>query len=71
MVDVKMDDDIMNIESIDIKIDTEDDDGIAYTVLGVWKNFVGDTIKVYCGYYWDYGPQYLDSLKIIVEELNE
>ena len=48
-----------------------DMDGVATTILGVHEQHVGDTIKVYCGYYWDYGPQYLDSLKIIVEELNE
>ena len=45
-------------------------DGVATTILGIHEQHIGDTIKVYCGYYWDYGSQYLDSLGIIVEELN-
>jgi len=43
-------------------------DHIAKTILGVHEQNIGDTIKVYCGYYWDYGSQYLDSLEIIVNE---
>ena len=45
-----------------------DDDGIAYTVLGVWKNFVGDTIKVYCGYTNNCSINYVDSLEVIINE---
>ena len=44
-----------------------DDGGIAYTVLGVWEEFVGDTIKVYCGYTNDCSINYADSLEVIVE----
>tara|TARA_R100000008_G_C3562257_1_gene156933 strand:+ start:67 stop:504 length:438 start_codon:yes stop_codon:yes gene_type:complete len=41
-------------------------EGIAHTTLGVWKEFMGDTIKVYCGYTSECGVQYLDSLEVIV-----
>ena len=43
-------------------------DGIASTMLGVHQEHIGDTIKVYCGYYDDYGRQWLDSLEVIVNE---
>jgi|TARA_R100000084_G_C4626723_1_gene136162 hypothetical protein len=43
-------------------------DGIASTMLGVHQEHIGDTIKVYCGYYDDYGKQWLDSLEVIVNE---
>jgi len=43
-----------------------DDNGYAYTVLGVWEEFVGDTITVYCGYQ-DMCLDYIDSLKVIIE----
>jgi len=43
-----------------------DDEGIAYTVLGIWENFVGDTIKVYCGYTNNCEIRYIDSLEVIV-----
>ena len=42
--------------------------GIAHTILGVWEDFVGDTITIYAGYYDDCQNQYLDSLKVIVGE---
>lgn len=45
-----------------------DDGGIGYTVLGVWENFVGDTIKVYCGYTNDCSINYVDSLEVIIDE---
>ena len=32
-----------------------DDEGVAHTVLGVWEQFVGDTIKVYSGYSNNWG----------------
>ena len=45
-----------------------DDGGIGYTVLGVWENFVGDTIKVYCGYTNNCSINYIDSLEVIINE---
>ena len=44
------------------------DGGTAHTVLGVWKNFVGDTIKVYCGYTNNCSINYVDSLGVIINE---
>ena len=43
-------------------------DGIASTVLGVLDIHTKDTIKVYCGFYDDYGIQHLDSLEVIIDE---
>jgi len=43
-----------------------DDEGYGYTVLGVWEEFVGDTITIYCGYE-DMCLDYVDSLKVIIE----
>ena len=42
------------------------DEGVAHTVLGVWEQFVGDTIKVYSGYTNNCNIQYIDSLKVVV-----
>ena len=44
-----------------------DNDGYAYTVLGVWDDLIGDTITVYSGYYDQCDLHYLDSLKVVVE----
>jgi len=44
-----------------------DDDGKAYTVLGVWENFTGDTIKVYSGYTDNCNIQHIDSLEVVVD----
>ena len=43
-----------------------DNEGIAYTTLGIWEEFIGDTVKVYCGYTSSCEIQYLDSLEVIV-----
>ena len=43
------------------------DDGTAHTVLGVWEEFVGDTIKVYCWYMDNCQIIHTDSLGVIVE----
>ena len=43
------------------------DGGIGHTVLGVWEDFVNDTITVYCNYIDEYGLSHIDSLKIIIE----
>ena len=45
-----------------------DDDGVGNTVLGVWEEFVGDTITVYCNYTcYDCNIDYVDSLKVIIK----
>ena len=44
-----------------------DNDGKAYTVLGVWGNFIGDTIKVYSGYTDNFNIRHIDSLKVIID----
>ena len=44
-----------------------DNDGKAYTVLGVWGNFIGDTIKVYSGYTDNCNIRHIDSLKVIID----
>jgi hypothetical protein len=44
-----------------------DSNGEAYTVLGVWGEFIGDTITVYCGYKDMCALHYVDSLKVIIE----
>ena len=41
--------------------------GEGHTVLGVWPEFIGDTITVYCGFEDDNGNYYEDILKVIVE----
>ena len=43
------------------------DEGVGHTVLGVWQDFVGDTIKVWCGYTDDCGFHRLDSLEVIID----
>jgi hypothetical protein len=43
-------------------------DGYAYTMMGVYESNIGDTAVVYCGYY-RMGNQYLDSVKVIIDEI--
>jgi hypothetical protein len=43
-----------------------DSDGKAYTVLGVWDNFIGDTIKVYSGYTDNCNILHVDSLEVVI-----
>jgi len=43
-----------------------DDEGHAYTVLAVWEEFIGDTIKVYSGFEDNCSFQYIDSLEVII-----
>jgi hypothetical protein len=43
--------------------------GEAHTVLSVWPEFIGDTIKVYAGYTDEYNNHYVDSLEVIVKNL--
>ena len=44
-----------------------DDEGTGYTVLGVWQEFIGDTITVYCAYKDECQSLYTDTLKVIME----
>ena len=44
-----------------------DEDGKAYTVLGVWENFVGDTVKVYSGYTDNCNILHVDSLEVVID----
>ena len=45
-----------------------DYDFIATAVLKVTEQNIGNIVKVYCGYYDDWGEQYLDSLEIIIDK---
>ena len=47
------------------------EDGVGNTVLSAWTEFIGDTIKVYCGYWTqdDCHTHYVDSLEVILEDL--
>tara|TARA_Y100001973_G_C5008178_1_gene237033 strand:+ start:193 stop:627 length:435 start_codon:yes stop_codon:yes gene_type:complete len=45
---------------------TDEDDGKAYTVVSAWKNFVGDTVKVYSGYTDNCDILHVDSLEIVI-----
>ena len=44
-----------------------DEEGKAYTVLGVWNNFIGDTVKVYSGYTDNCNILHVDSLEVVIE----
>ena len=44
-----------------------DEDGNGTIVFGVWEEFIGDTISVYCGYTDDCGNHHLDSIKIFIQ----
>jgi len=48
-----------------------DDNGVVHTVLAVWEQFIGDTIKVYAGYYDNCNIHHLDSLGVIIDEISE
>ena len=43
------------------------DNGVAHTVLAAWEEQIGDTLTVYAGYYDDCGIQYLDSIKVVID----
>ena len=43
-------------------------DGIASTILGVHGEHIGNIVTVYCGYYDNYGEQWLDSIKVMIDE---
>lgn len=43
------------------------ENGQAYGVIGVWEDFIGDTIKVYAGYTDECYNNYVDSLDVIIK----
>jgi hypothetical protein len=43
-------------------------DGYAHQMIGVHQEHIGDTITVHCGYYDNYNEQYLNSIRIIIDE---
>tara|TARA_Y100001973_G_C5138772_1_gene301802 strand:- start:564 stop:1019 length:456 start_codon:yes stop_codon:yes gene_type:complete len=46
---------------------TNEDDGIAHTIMGVWEVMIGDTVTVYAGLTdWCF-EQHTDSIKVIIE----
>jgi hypothetical protein len=44
------------------------DDGYGHTMMGVYEGNIGDTATVWVGYYDNYGKQWLDSIKVIIDE---
>ena len=44
------------------------DDGYAYTMLGVYEENIGDIATIWVGYYDEYGNQWLDSIKVKIDE---
>ena len=44
-----------------------DDEGRGHTVLSAWEEFIGDTVKIYCGYHDECNIHYVDSLEVIIE----
>ena len=45
-----------------------DEDGYGYTMLGVYEGNIGDIATIWVGYYDNYGKQWLDSIKVIIDE---
>ena len=44
------------------------EDGYAYQMVGVNESNFGDTATIWVGYYDNYGKQWLDSIKVIIDE---
>ena len=44
------------------------DNGIAHTVLAAWEEQIGDTLTVYAQYQDECNIEYLDSIKVIIED---
>jgi hypothetical protein len=44
------------------------DDGYAYQMMGVYEENIGDIATIYVGYYDEYGNQWLDSIKVMIDE---
>ena len=45
-----------------------DEDGYAYQMLGVYEENIGMTATIWVGYYDNYGTQWLDSIKVMINE---
>ena len=43
------------------------DDGVAHTVLAAWEEQIGDTLTVYAQYQDDCGVEYIDSIKVVID----
>jgi hypothetical protein len=51
---------------------TDEEDGIAHTVLGPWEVMINKTITIYTTYTDECGIDYLDSIKVkVVNEIQE
>ena len=44
------------------------DDGYAYQMMGVYEGNIGQTATIWVGYYDNYGTQWLDSIRIKINE---
>jgi len=44
------------------------DNGYAYTMLGVYEENIGDVATIWVGYYDEYNNQWLDSIKVKINE---
>ena len=44
------------------------EDGYAYQMLGVYEENIGMIATIWVGYYDNYGNQWLDSIKVIIDE---
>ena len=44
------------------------DDGYAYQMMGVYEGNIGQTATIWVGYYDNYGTQWLDSIKVKINE---
>ena len=44
------------------------DDGYAYQMMGVYEGNIGQTATILVGYYDNYGTQWLDSIKVMIDE---
>ena len=46
---------------------TDEDDGIAHTVLSAWEEQIGDTLTVYAWYRDDCDIEHTDSIKVVID----
>jgi len=44
------------------------EDGYAYQMMGVYEGNIGQTATIWVGYYDNYGTQWLDSIKVKIDE---
>ena len=44
------------------------DDGYAYQMMGVYEGNIGQTATIWVGYYDNYGKQWVDSIKVKINE---